>query len=290
MTSQIMKILKKLYRYDNMSFNDRDEPCYSEAILSEREKALLCEYGWKANDVVSFSGHEDVINKLYTLKNNPLLTKKRCLDAFVAGVGGDYPRGLSALPAWHYLEYCSPHSYEERTPYACCWVCGGNNEFKCINNAEFQYCLYCGNAYSSGPMYAYLNLLHLIEVSPVEPSKDAIIALSALLDLFRAAPDDETPGKFEKRLQEAKILKGDKYTKRGVLNSLAIVGVIPNQLISLSGNTWTDFGDIAICEKKLNNTKGRSDMEMPWAGWIGSLKVDEKRVSELFGDYLNVFV
>jgi hypothetical protein len=285
-TPQIMRILKKLYHYENRYYGKQNETLYNESTLSEKERNILNEHHWKANDIVHFTDHNDILAKLNTLKSHPTLSEKRCLDAFIAGVGGSYPRGLSALPAWYYLEHCLPHSYDGREPFACCWVCGGKNETVCLNNAMFQYCLYLGNAYSSDPMYAYLNLMHLTEVSAVEPTKDDVITLSALLNLLRNAPIDETPGKLEKRLQEAKILKGDKYTKRGILNTLALVGVIPNQVITLSNKKWTNWGDIAICEKQLSNTKGRSDMEMPWAGWIGSQKLNEQRVDELFGEYL----
>ncbi|MGG4610311.1 hypothetical protein [Providencia sp. Me31A] len=39
-------------------------------------------------------------------------------------------------------------------------------------------------------------------------------------------------------------------------------------------------------ESQLNNTKGRSDMEMPWAGWKGNLKINEEKLIEYFNDYL----
>lgn len=119
----------------------------------------------------------------------------------------------------------------------------------------------------------------------VSPTLEDIKIFLKLLELLRTAPDDETPGKCEKRLREAKFLPAAQHL-RGILHSLALVGVLPNQFISLSHNIWVDFGDIRTYENQLKNTQGRSDMSMPWAGWNGSLKVNEEKVDEFFGEFL----
>ncbi|MCL2148471.1 MAG: hypothetical protein FWH47_03935 [Methanomassiliicoccaceae archaeon] len=287
MTPQVMRALVKLYKYDSGEYDrKRGVRLYSDAALSEKERKLLADYGWKANEIVGFSGHEDVLEKLSSLKGEPALSKKRCLDAFVAGVGGSYPRGRSALAAWHYLDTLRPHSYEERLPFACCWICSSDDKPKFQNDSYLQYCLYRGNAYSSDPMYAYLNLRHLAGVRPVTPTADDRSVLAGLFDMLRASPGDETPGKFEKRLAGSKTVQGDVYTRRGILDALARVGVIPNRFIPLSHGSWTPTGDIALPGRDLKNMQGRSDMDMPWAGWVGSLGIDEGKASELFGDYL----
>ena len=247
---------------------------------------MLFDCDWKTNEIVSFSNHDDVLDKLLSLKEEPALSKKRCLDSFVAGVGGSYLRGRSVLAAWHYLNTLPLHNYEEKQPFACCWICGSHDKPKNINNSEFQYCLYLGNSYSSDPMYAYLNLQHLLASPPVTPTEEDCSVLRKLFELICTAPENETPGKFEKRLTEAKIIGGDRYTKRGVLVSLAKVGVIPNRFIELSDKSWTPYGDIALPSRELKNMQGRSDMEMPWAGWTGSLKLCEERARELFSDYM----
>ncbi|MFS0838756.1 hypothetical protein [Paenibacillus sp. 1P03SA] len=287
MTPQIMRVLKKLYRYGNHEYDhERSVSVYWEHTLLDKERELLKQHGWRANEIVHFADHQDSLQKLLSLKANSALTKQRCLESFIAGVGGSYPRGRSVLSAWHKLNTLTMHTYEERPQFVCCWVCQGMDKPRFENDAYFQYCLYIGNAYSSQPHYAYLNLKHLLDAPIVQPTEQDIQTFSTLLDLLRTAPEDETPGQFEKRLIASKILSGDKYTKRGILDSLARVGAIPNSFLTLSPDSWTDFGDIASCEGRLKNTKGRSDMEMPWAGWQGSLKLNEDIVSELFGDYL----
>ncbi|WP_332873115.1 hypothetical protein [Proteus vulgaris] len=285
---KIMRVLRKLYKYENSQYDpERQVSLYHFDVLSEKEKNILLEANWQPNIIEKFADHSDVINQLHRLKNNPLLTQKRCLDAFVAGVGGSYLRGRSVLGAFHKLQNLPLHDYDEKPQYTCCWLCSDSNQQKHINDSYFQYCLYYGNSYTGNPSYAYLNLKHLLTVSPVSPTQADKETFKQLLHLLRNAPEDETPGKFEKRLNEAKLISGDKYTKRGILHSLALVGVIPNTFISLSLNSWTNFGDITIAENQLNNTKGRSDMEMPWAGWKGNLKIDEDKVIAYFGEYLD---
>ena len=287
MTSQILRVLKKLYKYDNGEYDSvHSVSIYSNNILSEKEKSILIDYDWKENKIISFTNHDDVLKKLLSLKEAPALSKKRCLDSFVAGVGGSYLRGHSVLSAWHHLNSLPFHGYEEKKQFKCCWICEGYNDPKNINDSQFQYCLYLGNSYSSNPMYAYLNLQHLIDIQPVVPTESDCSTLEKLFDLLRTSPGNETPGRFEKRLSESKIISGDRYTKRGILDSLTRVGVIPNQFISLSSKSWASFGDVAMLGRDLKNTQGRSDMEMPWAGWLGSLKIDEEKVSELFGEYI----
>ncbi|WP_204101267.1 hypothetical protein [Proteus sp. TJ1640] len=58
---------------------------------------MLSEVNWRPNVIERFADHSDVISKLNSLKNNPSLTQKRCLDGFVAGVSGSYLRGRSVL-------------------------------------------------------------------------------------------------------------------------------------------------------------------------------------------------
>ena len=283
-----MRVLRKLYKYENSQYDlERQVSLYHLDILSDKERTLLSEANWQPNIIEIFADHSDVISKLNSLKNNPLLTQKRCLDAFVAGVGGSYLRGRSVLSAFHKLQNLPLHDYKEKHQYACCWVCSDGDQQKHINDSYFQYCLYYGNSYTSNPSYAYLNLKHLLTIAPIGPTLADKEIFKQLLHLLRHAPEDETPGKFEKRLNEAKLISGDKYTKRGVLHSLALVGVIPNAYIPLSLDHWSNFGDITIAENQLNNTKGRSDMEMPWAGWKGSLKIDEEKVTTYFGEYLD---
>lgn len=279
------RILNKLYKWENLYYGENGEPLYSEKALSERERAVLSEQGWEPNRIESFSGHIEILEKLYSLKQNPHISESRIVAAFIAGVGGSYLRGRSALSAWACFCTIPLHGYEKRSAYNCCWICGEQDKKHIINDSEFQYLMHLGNAFADNPKYAYLNLKYLAEQEDILPTVEDIKVFSKLLTLLRTAPADETPGKCEKRLREAKFLPAPQHL-RGILHSLALVGVLPNQFISLSHTFWTNWGEITIYEKQVKSTSGRSDFTMPWAGWIGSLKVDEEKVKKLFGQYL----
>ncbi|OBU04302.1 hypothetical protein [Morganella psychrotolerans] len=283
---KIMRVLGKLYKHENSRYDgDRCVSVYNPETLSEKEQAVLSQAGWQANTIECFSSHADIIDKLHSLKKETDLTRRRCIDAFISGIGGSYLRGRSVLSAFHKLHNLPSHPYQEKPQYACCWVCSDKNNLMHINDSYVQYCLYYGNSYCGNASYAYLNLRHLLTTEPVIPTDQDKDAFHQLLNLLRSAPDDETPGKFEKRLAQSKLIPGNKYTHRGILQSLSLIGVIANQFMPLSFDSWVDFGDITSAESRLNNTKGRSDMEMPWAGWKGILKIDEEKVAEYFGDY-----
>lgn len=285
MDKQLKRVLRKLYYYENSYYGENRETFYSEAILSERERTVLLEHNWKTNEIAYFDGHDDILEKLISLKQHPLLDESYIVKAFIAGVGGSFLRGRSALSAWHCCNTASHHIYYEKPEYVCCWICGEKDKKVVINDSESQYIMHLGNAFASSPAYAYLNLKYLLEQPAISPTTDDIKIFSKLFELLRTAPIDETPGKCEKRLKEAKFLPAAPHI-RGILHSLAIVGVLPNQFINLSNNSFENWGDIIICGKQLKNTGGRSDMEMPWAGWHGSLKIDEEKAKELFGEYL----
>lgn len=287
MTPQLLRVLRKLYKYENSEYDrERQVSLYQESTLSDKERALLREHAWVTNSIVCSQHHNDAIDKLLSLKTLAALTEERIIATFIAGVGGSYLRGRSVLAAWAKLQSMPPHEYEEQPEYRCCWVCSDSQVRQCVNDAYLQYCLYLGNAYSSTPTYAYLNLAYLATQPAVQPTAVDQQTFIQLVTLLKEAPAEETPGQFEKRLTAAKILKGDVHSKRGMLDSLARVGVIPNQFMPLNSSQWADFGALASCEKQLGNTKGRSDMEMPWAGWVGRLGVEEIQLQRLFGAYL----
>jgi len=287
MSAQLKRVLNKLYKYQNSQYDaERSVSIYDDGILSDKEKTVLAEQQWTCNNIMYFSGHDDALQKLQSLKEATELTEERIVATFIAGVGGSYLRGRSVLSAWSKLKSLHMHSYVEKPAYRCCWVCADFDKPNYENEAYFQYCLAVGNSYSSTPTHAYMNLASLVNQPIAQPTKEDKQTFIALITLLREASDDETPGQFEKRLTATKIIRGDVYTKRGLLDALARIGVVPNQFIDLNDNEWTDFGDIVSCENQLKNTKGRSDMEMPWAGWKGHLKVNEERLQQLFGAYL----
>lgn len=282
-----MSVLKKLYRATNYVYDrERAVSLYQESSLSEREQELLKEMNWQANQLEWLS-HDLCVTELIKLRHEQRLDQQRIIDSFIAGVGGSYPRGISPLISYYTMQNIPEHHYEEADRYACCQICSfaKNMQQGFWENTSFvHYVLYLGNAYGTNPWGALLDLKELAEQPPIKPTKEDIVVFQNLLSSLNRSSSNETPGQFEKRLTAEKIMPKSTYVRRGILNSLAITGVIPNLHVQLHFNSWTDFVDKVSHEDKLKNTKGRSDMEMPWAGWTGELKVDWDAAVELFGE------
>ncbi|WPA91628.1 hypothetical protein QS795_014290 [Providencia zhijiangensis] len=83
---QVMRVLRKLYKYENSQYDgERAVSTYSLDLLSDKERTLLNDTRWQANQIECFADHQDIMNKLHSLKHESALTRQRCLDAFVAG-------------------------------------------------------------------------------------------------------------------------------------------------------------------------------------------------------------
>ncbi|MFF2889305.1 hypothetical protein [Paenibacillus sp. NPDC057967] len=287
MEKKKMSVLKKLYQATNYTYNrEREVSLYQEDSLSDREKELLKEMNWPVNQLEWLS-HDSCIKELIKLRGDKRLTRERIIDGFVAGVGGSYPRGLSSFISYYTMQNIPDHDFQEGERYAACRVCSFSKDKKdgfWENASYLHYALYLGNAYGSNLWGALLDLKELAGQPPVKPTKEDIDVFRSLLASLARSGPDETPGEFEKRLAAEKVMPKNKYVRRGILNSLAIAGVIPNLLVQTHFNTWTDYEYMVSHGEKLANTKGRSDMEMPWAAWSGELGVNGDVAKELFGD------
>ncbi|MNC14924.1 hypothetical protein D3C75_627160 [compost metagenome] len=81
----------------------------------------------------------------------------------------------------------------------------------------------------------------LLEQGHAVPAPEDIQLFMQLIRMLEAAAEDETPCQFEKRLTSSKLLKGTVGTRRGILQSLAIAGVLPNSILPLGpgiGRIW----------------------------------------------------
>ncbi|TVX89769.1 hypothetical protein [Paenibacillus agilis] len=282
-----MSALKKLYHPTNAVYDgEHGVRLYSSGSLTGQERELLKGTNWLVNRLELLS-HDSCVKELIKLRQDSRLHRERIIDGFIAGVGGSYPRGLSPLLSYYTMQNIPDHEYVEADRYASCKICSFSKDKKdgfWENTPYLHYVLYLGNTYGSSPWGALLDLKELAEQRPVKPTEEDIKVFQNLLDSLERSGPDETPGQFEKRLTAEKIMPKNKYVKRGILNSLAVIGVIPNALVQTHFNNWVDFEYLVSQEEKLPNTKGRSDMEMPWAAWNGQLKINREIAKQFFGE------
>ncbi|QOS79724.1 hypothetical protein JNUCC31_01865 [Paenibacillus sp. JNUCC31] len=290
MDKNSMRVLKKLYMHTNGIYDrEREVMIYQTDTLTPAEQDVLITNSWAANDLEMIR-HNDIIQQLITLQQHSRLSWSTVTQAFIAGVGGSYPRGISTLASYHLMIHLQPHAYEEADRFLACKVCGFSHSDESWKNlSNIRYALHQGYDYSGTSVGAYADLTELIvllEQGPVTPTDEDITTFNQLLHMLDQAGDEESPGKFEKRLTAEKLVKGHAGIRRSILQALSRTGVLPNQVLSLSPDHWTNNEDILNGELLLNNTKGRSDMEMPWAGWQGKLGVNWDITRKLFGDVI----
>lgn len=287
MDKKSLHVLKKLYQPTNAEYDfERNVSLYKEDLLTESEKDVLKEMDWPVNQIKWFT-HDSTVHELIQLRKDSRLNKERIIEAFIAGVGRSYPRGLSSLVSYYTMQNIPAHQFQEADKYAACRVCSFSKDKEdgfWENVSYLKYVLYLGNSYGSNPWGALIDLKEIAEQHPIKATREDIATLQNVLASLACSRDDETPGEYEKRLSSEKIMPKNKYVRRGILNSLAVVGVIPNTFLHNHFYTWTDFEIMVSQEGKLHNTRGRSDMEMPWAAWKGELKINWDLAKELFGE------
>lgn len=290
MNPKLLKVLKKLYKHPNYTYDaDRRISLYRTDTLSSDEQELLLQSDWEANALDTFT-HDSIQERLISLQSQPLLSWESVGAVFIAGVGGSFPRGISPLESYHGMIHAAAHPYIQAGKFVCCGVCGFSDRSTGWTNLSYlRYVLYLGNTYGSDPIGALVDLTELAEIineQPVQPSAEDIAVFRSLLQVLDDAPAQETPGQLEKRLTALKLVKGTAGIRRGILQSLATVGILPNSIVELSPNHWTNREIIMNGELELSNTRGRSDMQMPWAGWQGELGVDHSKLQQIFGRWI----
>lgn len=121
-----------------------------------------------------------------------------------------------------------------------------------------------GHSWNEIPKDFLLELLEIYSVQKLEISKDHIKRFINLLTEIDNAPSDETPGQLEKRLAKSNILpKTYKYKRYGILQTLAVIGVLPTRAEN-------------------DHQPARSDIVLPLAGWSGKFGVDFDKAKHVF--------
>lgn len=286
-----IKILQKLYHYQNGHYDaTREVTIYQEDILTAQERQQLQQDQWKINDIIAVD-HDSLIQCIRTWGQHEALSLERASAEFVAAVGGSYPRGMTTLHSTLFAHRIPHHTYQPARRLLACGVCGFSEHTATPdhknweNTASIRYSLYQGRLYNN-VIGVYTDLEERILLPAISPTEEDITIFRNLLQHLAQADKDMTPGSYEKSLTGIKLIKGNAGIRRDILQSLSFAGILPNSQIQLDHTTWTSFEDIVDPEMNLNNTQGRSDMEMPWAGWEGQLGVDWEKAHQLFGAYL----
>ena len=131
-----------------------------------------------------------------------------------------------------------------------------------------------------------IDLQEFAELEPCTPTDEDIRIFNDVIDMIRNAPAKETPGKLELRIKQSKIVPGyEKYRFRGMLITLAELGIMPNPYIKPLYDGYTPFMEKCKIGDKVPGSP-RSEIMLPLSGWRGDNPLDEERLKLLVGEYL----
>jgi hypothetical protein len=278
--ARAMELLSRVYTPENRSFDaEKRVLAYRTDGLSKGELADLAGRGLSPGEAVLLE-HDDVIARTRAA------VKKLALDAictaFVAGVGGSALRHRQTLIsyAWAVNLPATPHTTRplksDEAVCDCCqvarraWVARTYQIWRWANGA----------AWSESPIRFVLDLEDCDASPGAQPTERDLASFAKLLHFVDKVPKGTTPGRLDKEIARAKILsEKSKYARYGMLQALALVGVLPNDVEPPMLDTFTRFDDHCALSRSVKGAP-RSDIVLPLGAWRGG--VDWKRVERLF--------
>ena len=276
----IKETLKKIYNFENRFYNeklDRHEQKIPSNISGE-DILLLEKMGLKPNNFETFT-HDAAIERFLKLKINPKLTKEFVVALFYKGITGEFVRGRQPLLSFVFLKHLQRHSL---TGNPNCEICG--LPVKETEDKTYQlYTYYLGHSWNETPLHWIIELEEILKYEQPQVTQQDRKRLCDLLEFIEKSEGNETPGQLEKRIASAKLLKNtDKYKRYGILQTLAELGILPNDLIKPAYEGFSTRTERWEAERKLKGSP-RSDIVLPLSAWRGKNGVNWKRYEEIFG-------
>lgn len=262
--TKAVKLLKKVYHHDNADYEKTyfGKVGHKTEFLTEAQQVLLKEANLVPNDFKEFT-HDELIEGFLEIKKRGKITLDFCTSLFIKGLSGDLPRYRQSLMSFWHMNGLSQHSFEKSSSRTSCAICELPQE-TVVDRTHALLTYYYGHSWNEGCADF---LPELEEISEIEKPNVTDADRARLINLLReiaTADIDETPGQLEKRIGKSKLLpKTDKYKRYGILQTLAVIGVLPS-------------------DPDLDAQPARSDIVPPLAGWRGELGVDFDKAYEIF--------
>ena len=264
--SKILQLLKTVYSYDNTDYSKKyfGEIGYKTDCLSPDDADLLRQHNLQPNNFQTLS-HDELVGAFLKLRESTSLTWQSCSRFFIQGLSGDLPRYRQTLMSFHFMSGLEEHAFAPSQRHLNCDVCGLRKQ-SVFDRTHALYTYYLGHSWNETPANFLPELEEASTFEPPEITKEQIARLSALLRAINDASEDETPGQLEKRIASLKLLpKADKYKRYGMLQTLAVTGVLPS-------------------DPETDGQPARSDIVHPLAGWRGRMGVVYEVASKVFPD------
>lgn len=262
--NKAISILKKVYHHTNTDYETKYDEIvgYKTDFLIQKQWNILQENNLVPNDIKQHT-HDSLINDFLNLQKNKKLTIEFSKSLFIKGLTGLFPRYRQTLISFLYLQKIKDHKYTPSKKFSGCSICG-LPEKATEDNTHNLFTYYLGYSWNEFPKNFTSELEDILQYPiPEITNKDKDYLVNLLISIDRAT-DNETPGQLEKRIGKEKLLpKTDKYKRYGILQTLAILGILPSK-------------------EELDKQPSRSDIVLPLAGWKGKLGVDFKKAIEIF--------
>ena len=249
------------------------------APLTPREKAACKAEGFPVRAMATLT-HDAAVTRL--LNAAATLEPDDVTSAFIAGVGGSWVRGRQPLISYAHARHLKPHRADPTPGYSHCRICGFEVK-AAVDFSEQALRSHLGHVWNEGHDGYIADLEDFARNPRPAPTKTDRAVLKEVLATAARAPVDCTPGQLEKLLAAGKVIPAsDKYQRYGILEALADVGVLPNELIAPSWDRLVTRTELWDASKRVRSGP-RSDVILPFGGWRGALGVDWKRAKALFG-------
>ncbi|MEH0154254.1 hypothetical protein V6R21_08915 [Limibacter armeniacum] len=261
------KLLKKVYHYSN-SDHDNHEVFktfgivpYKTGFLSDQDYQTLKNADLLPNDIQHYT-HDQIVDRLLEIKQK--ITLEFAASLFLKGLSGEL-RFRQTLMSYWFVKNLVKHEFNpasnfENENFCTC----GLPKSKSVDRTHTLFTYHLGHSWNESPISFLFELEEILTCHPVQVTQEDSDLLINLLAAINNAPKDETPSQLANRIGKEKLLpKTDKYKRYGILQTLAVTGILPNK-------------------NKLDNQHVRSDIVMPLAGWNGELGVDYKKAEEIF--------
>jgi len=260
-----IQILKKVFHHTNTDYGKKyigGGIGYKTDFLTDSQIQTLKEANLFPNDFRVLT-HDKIVGEFLALKENSNINLEFVTALFLKGISGDFPRYRQTLISYYYLKELENHIYTESEESVNCTICNLPTTVT-IDRTHALFTYYLGHAWNERPADFIFELQEIANLAKPTVSKEDIELFVTLLKEINRADANETPGQLEKRIAKAKLLpKTDKYKRYGILQTLAVIGILPSK-------------------EELVNQPLRSDIACPFAGWKGKLGVNFDKVFEVF--------
>jgi hypothetical protein len=286
--SKLIKILSKVYKYDNESYNfKKDINLYKLPNKFKEKDLLLIENSRFEINRIEHYEHNSVIKELKKIiTENDLETI--VYNLFLRAIGTGFHRGLQPIMSYLFAIQVPEHDFEpfkDRHFRNICKVCGLPKE-SWENDGKNLYNLYIGYCPMFGSLESLLDLKEVAAFENIRATDDDINIFKKLITTIDNAVEKETPTDLKNRISREKILPNSNNVSRTwLIKIFAELGIMKNTFDEnySSINRFFPYYQKLEWELKLHEKapNHRVEIDFPISAWRGKLGINYSIVEQI---------